>query len=71
MLHTFLRALFYIHFANVTAILQLLRLAVAFGCKLVFGEKIDWRHMLANSIGISGMFFTVSPRIDGFAIYTY
>ena len=27
--------------------------------------------MLANSIGISGMFFKASPRIDGFAIYTY
>ena len=27
--------------------------------------------MFTKSIGISGMFFTVSPRIDGFAIYTY
>ena len=69
--HTFLRVLFYIPFVNVTAILQLLHLVVAFGYKFVFGENMDWRRMLANSIGISGMFFIVRPRIDGFAVYTY
>jgi S-adenosylmethionine uptake transporter len=57
--------------ANVTAILQLLPLSVAFVGALFFRERMGWRRTLAISIGFSGMFLIVRPGAEGFGVYTY
>ena len=62
----FLSALLAMPFANVTALLQLLPLAVTLGGALVFGETVGWRRWTAIAIGFCGMLLIVRPGTDGF-----
>lgn len=62
----FLSALLAMPFANVTALLQMLPLAVTLGGALVFREAVGWRRWTAISIGFCGMLLIVRPGTDGF-----
>jgi len=65
----FLTALLNMPLANVTAVLQVLPLAVTMGAALFFGEKVGWRRMLAIAVGFAGMLLIVRPGPDGFNTY--
>lgn len=62
----FLSALLAMPFANVTALLQMLPLAVTLGGALVFREAVGWRRWTAIVIGFCGMLLIVRPGTDGF-----
>jgi S-adenosylmethionine uptake transporter len=62
----FLSALLAMPFANVTALLQMLPLAVTLGGALVFREAVGWRRWTAIAIGFCGMLLIVRPGTDGF-----
>ncbi len=65
----FLTALFNMPIANVTAILQVLPLAVTLAAAFFLGEKIGWRRYGAIAIGFIGVLIIVRPGSDGFTIY--
>ncbi len=65
----FLTALLNMPLANVTAVLQVLPLAVTMGAALFFGERVGWRRMLAIAVGFTGMLLIVRPGPDGFNTY--
>ena len=66
----FLTALFNMPIANVTAILQVLPLAVSLAAALFLGEPLGWRRLLAIAVGFGGVALIVRPGGDGFTIYT-
>ena len=66
----FLTALLNMPFANVTAVLQALPLAVTLGAYLVFGEAFGWRRLLAIAIGFVGMLLIVRPGAEGFSSWS-
>ncbi len=63
---TFLTALFHMPFADATAILQSVPLAVTLGAALAFGEPVGWRRYLAITIGFLGVLIIVRPGTEGF-----
>lgn len=62
----FLSALLAMPFANVTALLQMLPLAVTLGGAIVFREAVGWRRWTAIAIGFCGMLLIVRPGTEGF-----
>ena len=64
----FLNALMHMPIANLTALLQVLPLAVTLGAALVFGERVGWRRYTAIGIGFCGMLLIVRPGPEGFSI---
>jgi drug/metabolite transporter (DMT)-like permease len=66
----FLTALFHMPIANVTAILQVLPLAVTLASALLLGESVGWRRYGAIAIGFSGVLIIVRPGSDGFNFYS-
>lgn len=66
----FLTALLNLPFANVTAVLQAMPLAVTLGAYLVFKEPIGWRRMSAIAVGFAGMLLIVRPGADGFSAWS-
>lgn len=62
----FLSALFQLPFANISAILQSLPLAVTVGAALFLGEPVGWRRWSAILIGLVGVLIIVRPGVDGF-----
>ncbi len=62
----FLTALFNMPFADATAILQSVPLAVTLGAALALGEPVGWRRYLAISIGFVGVMVIVRPGTEGF-----
>lgn len=62
----FLSALASLPFANISAILQALPLAVTVGATLVFAEPVGWRRWLAIAIGFTGVLIIIRPGMDGF-----
>ena len=66
----FLNALLNLPFANVTAVLQALPLAVTLGAYLVFREPVGWRRFAAIAVGFVGMLLIVRPGTEGFSIWS-
>lgn len=62
----FLTALFNMPFANASAIIQSVPLAVTLGAALVFGEPVGWRRYLAIAAGFAGVLIIVRPGAEGF-----
>ncbi len=65
----FLSALFHMPIADVTAILQVLPLAITFAGALFLGEKVGWRRYGAIALGFAGVLLIVRPGGDGFSSY--
>lgn len=66
----FLTALFHIPIANVSAIMQVLPLALTLFAALLFGEQVGWRRMTAVTIGLAGVLIIIRPGLEGFSIYS-
>lgn len=64
----FLNALLHMPLANLTALLQVLPLAVTLGAAVFFGEKVGWRRYAAIGIGFCGMLLIVRPGPEGFSL---
>lgn len=67
---TFIVALAHMPLANISAVLQMLPLAVTMGAALFFGENVGWRRWLAICVGVSGVMVIVRPGFDGFSIFS-
>ncbi len=65
----FLTALINMPIANITAILQVLPLAVTLAAAMFLGEPVGWRRYVAISIGFIGVLIIVRPGSEGFTIY--
>ena len=57
----FLSALSQLTLASISAILQVLPLAVTLGAALFFGEPVGWRRWLAILIGFTGVMIIIRP----------
>lgn len=66
----FLTALFNMPIANVTAVLQVLPLAVTLGAWLFFGEPVGWRRLSAIGVGFFGVLVIVQPGMQGFSVWS-
>lgn len=66
----FITALLNMPLANVTAILQVLPLAVTLGSALIFREAVGWRRISAIAVGFCGMLLIVRPGAEGFSIWS-
>lgn len=62
----FINALLHMPLANVTAILQVVPLAVTLASALVLREAVGWRRFLAIGIGFIGVLMIVKPGAAGF-----
>lgn len=67
---SFLSALAHMPLANISAVLQMLPLAVTMGAALFFGEKVGWRRWLAIGVGVAGVMIIVRPGFEGFSIFS-
>lgn len=67
---TFVAALAHMPLANISAILQMLPLAVTMGAALFFGEQVGWRRWLAIGIGVVGVTIIVRPGFEGFNVFS-
>ncbi|MDQ2066186.1 DMT family transporter [Xinfangfangia sp. CPCC 101601] len=65
----FLTALMHMPLANLSAIMQVLPLAVTLGAAVVFGDRIGWRRMLAILVGLVGVLIIIRPGTDNFDRY--
>lgn len=63
----FLSALFRLPIANVTAILQLLPLAMTAAAALVLKEQVGWRRWSAAVVGLLGVALIIRPGTDAFS----
>ena len=66
----FLTALFNMPFANASAILQSLPLAVTLGAAVFLREPVGWRRYLAIGIGFIGVMIIVRPGNENFNSYS-
>jgi drug/metabolite transporter (DMT)-like permease len=66
----FLHALVRLPIANVTAILQVVPLAVTLAAALFLGEKVGWRRYVAIGVGFIGVVVIVRPDAGGFSQFT-
>jgi drug/metabolite transporter (DMT)-like permease len=66
----FLTALFHLPIANVSAIMQMLPLALTMAAAVFFGETIGWRRVTAILIGLAGVLIIIRPGLAGFNIYS-
>lgn len=62
----FLVALVQLPFANISAILQALPLAVTVGAALFLKESVGWRRWLAILVGLVGVLIIIRPGMGGF-----
>lgn len=65
----FIAALQQLPIANVSAVLQVVPLAVTMGAALFFGEGVGWRRWLAIVTGFAGVMIVVRPGLEGFNAY--
>jgi len=66
----FMGALMHMPLANLSAILQMLPLAVTLGAALAFREPIGWRRLLAIFVGFCGVLLIIRPGSAGFDIWS-
>ncbi len=62
----FLLALLKLPFANISALLQSLPLAVTCGAALFFGATVGWRRWTAIGLGFAGVLLIIRPGMEGF-----
>jgi len=62
----FLIALVRIPFADVSAVMQSLPLAVTFGAAVFLGEPVGWRRWAAILVGFIGVLIIIRPGFTGF-----
>lgn len=62
----FLTALLHMPLANLSAILQVLPLAITLAAALIFGDHIGWRRMTAILVGFAGVLIIIRPGTEGF-----
>jgi len=62
----FLSALSLLTLASISAILQVLPLAVTLGAALFFREPVGWRRWLAILVGFTGVMIIIRPGTAGF-----
>ncbi|PSM20368.1 MULTISPECIES: DMT family transporter [Nitratireductor] len=67
---SFLLALQRLPLANVTAVLQVLPLAVTMGAALVFAEPVGWRRWTAILAGFAGVVIIIRPGFEGFSAFS-
>lgn len=65
----FLSALFHMPIANVTAVLQVLPLALTFAGALFLGETVGWRRYLAIGVGFFGVMLIIRPGTGDFNVF--
>lgn len=65
----FLTALLHMPLANLSAILQVLPLAVTLAAALVYGDRIGWRRLTAILVGFVGVMIIIRPGTEGFDRY--
>lgn len=65
----FITALFHMPFANLSAILQALPLAVTLAGAVFLGESVGWRRLTAILVGFAGVMLIVRPGAEGFTVY--
>lgn len=63
----FLTALSVLPFANISAIMQAIPLAVTLGAAVFLGSPIGWRRVAAILVGFVGVLIVVRPGTDGFS----
>jgi len=66
----FLNALFNMPIANLTAILQVVPLAVTLGSLIFLREAVGWQRLTAIGIGFCGVLLIVKPGGDGFNVWS-
>ncbi|MGI9401321.1 MAG: DMT family transporter [Rhizobiaceae bacterium] len=66
----FLTALFNIPIADVSAVMQILPLAVTLGAAYFFGEEIGWRRITAIVVGFLAVLLIIKPGFGGFSIHS-
>lgn len=66
---TFLAALNHMPLANLSAILQVLPLAVTLAAALFLGDRVGWRRMTAILVGFAGVLIIIRPGPDGFDLW--
>lgn len=66
---TFLAALNHMPLANLSAILQVLPLAVTLAAALFLGDRVGWRRMTAILVGFAGVLIIIRPGPEGFDIW--
>jgi drug/metabolite transporter (DMT)-like permease len=67
---TFLTALLHMPLANLSAIMQVLPLAVTLAAALVFGDRIGWRRLVAILVGFVGVMVIIRPGTQAFDIWS-
>lgn len=65
----FLTALFNMPLANITAIMQVVPLAVTLASALFLREAVGWRRFVAIFIGFFGVLMIIKPGAEGFNIW--
>lgn len=65
----FIMALMHMQLANLTAILQVVPLAVALLSIILLGERVSWQRMAAIVIGFIGVLLIVKPSPSSFTLY--
>lgn len=68
--YCFMKALFNIPLADLSAVMQALPLALTLGAAWLYGESIGWRRYTAIGIGFVGVLVIVRPGMQGFSIYS-
>ena len=68
--YLFLSALFHMPIANITAIMQVVPLAVTLASALFLREAVGWRRMLAIAVGFFGVMLIVRPGAEGFNVWS-
>ena len=66
---TFLAALNHMPLANLSAILQVLPLAVTLAAALFLGDRLGWRRMTAIVVGFIGVLIIIRPGPEGFDLW--
>lgn len=66
---TFLAALNHMPLANLSAILQVLPLAVTLAAALFLGDRVGWRRMTAILVGFAGVLIIIRPGPEGFDLW--
>jgi len=66
---TFLAALNHMPLANLSAILQVLPLAVTLAAALLLGDRVGWRRMTAILVGFAGVLIIIRPGPEGFDLW--
>ena len=68
--YLFITAIFNMPFANATAILQVIPLAITLAGWLFLKEQVGWRRLSAIIVGFIGVLLIVRPGFEGFNIYS-